>query len=376
MGNRKVLPLLEPIELKAKIQAWGRELGFEKLGVSDIDLKLDEARFGAWLSKGFGADMAYLDKHGTKRFRPDELVSGSCSVICARLNYLPTDVQTVRVLRNPNKAYISRYALGRDYHKVMRKKLQKLADRIAQCIGPFGYRVFSDSAPVLEKALARKAGLGWVGKHSLILDRAAGSWFFLGEIYTDLLLPVDEPVEPACGNCQACMKVCPTQAIVAPYELDARRCISYLTIENKGSIPQALRPLIGNRVFGCDDCQLMCPWNKYAQRSELSDFTPRHELDECDLLALLAWRETEYLEYTRGSALRRVGYWGWVRNLSVAVGNAPKSVALVDKLREKLAEESLPEWLREHLDWAIKQQTCHHKKPKEVSQNKVYKLRS
>jgi len=297
-----------------------------------------------------------MESHGTRRSRPQELQPGTLRVISARLDYLPDQAaDTAAVLRDPSLGFISRYALGRDYHKVMRGRLQKLAERIEARAGRFQYRAFSDSAPVLEKALAEKAGLGWIGKHTNLIDKQTGSWFFLGELYTDLPLPVDTPSENHCGTCRACIDVCPTQAIVAPYELDARRCISYLTIELRGSIPLELRPLIGNRIYGCDDCQLVCPWNRFARPTGEADFSPRHELDAPELIRLFSWTEEEFLKYTEGSAIRRIGYECWLRNIAVALGNAPTDETIVAALKMRLEHPS--ELVREHVQWALARHT-------------------
>jgi len=296
-----------------------------------------------------------MARHGTKRSRPRDLAPGTARVIAARMDYAPPGIDDAwDVLSDDGRAYISRYALGRDYHKVLRHRLQKLADRIAEATGPFGHRVFTDSAPVLEKALARDAGLGWIGKHTLLLSREAGSWFFLGEIYTDLPLPLDEAATAHCGTCTRCIDICPTQAIVAPYRLDARRCISYLTIELRGSIPEDLRPLIGNRVFGCDDCQLICPWNKFASIATEADFAPRHGLDSAELVDLFAWSEAEFLERTAGMAIRRTGYEGWLRNIAVALGNARHSETVMQALHAR-ADDASPV-VREHVAWALAEQ--------------------
>jgi epoxyqueuosine reductase len=296
--------------------------------------------------------MQYMESHGTRRSRPQEMQPGTLRVISARLDYLPgraADSETV--LRDPQRGFVSRYALGRDYHKVLRARLQKLATRIESRVGPFRYRAFCDSAPVLEKALAEKAGLGWIGKHTNLIDKQAGSWFFLGELYTDLPLPVDAPAENHCGTCHACLDVCPTQAIVAPYELDARRCISYLTIELRGAIPEELRPLIGNRIYGCDDCQLVCPWNRFARPTNESGFAPRHGLDAPELIGLFSWTEEEFLKNTEGSAIRRIGHECWLRNIAVALGNATTSTAVVSALKMRLDHPS--ELVREHVGWAL-----------------------
>lgn len=345
----------ELAELRRNILDWGQDLGFQKLGIADIDLVEHEARLQAWLARGFHGEMGYMERHGTRRSRPGELVPGTVRAICARMDYLPPDVcDAMALLDRPETGVVSRYALGRDYHKVLRRRLQQLATRIEQAIGPFGYRVFVDSAPVLEKALAEKAGLGWIGKHSNLLDRRAGSWFFLGEIYTDLPLPVDQPVAEHCGACTRCLDLCPTGAIVAPYEVDARRCISYLTIELRGSIPEPLRPLMGNRIYGCDDCQAVCPWNRFAQSTEEADFLPRQGLDAPALRELFAWKEAEFLDRTAGSPIRRIGHACWLRNIAVALGNAPPSAANVAALQARLDHPS--ELVREHVAWALARQ--------------------
>jgi epoxyqueuosine reductase len=337
------------------IQAWGRELGFAEVGVSDADLGAEEARLLAWLDAGRHGEMDYMARHGIRRARPPMLVPGTVRIITARLDYLPSGAKGASdVLTDSRKAYISRYALGRDYHKVLRSKLQRLADRVTEAVGEFRYRVFTDSAPVLEVALAAKSGLGWRGKHTLLLTRDAGSFFFLGEIYTDLPLPVTSAVSEHCGTCHACLDACPTGAIVAPYELDARRCISYLTIELKGSIPAALRPLIGNRVYGCDDCQWVCPWNKYAQVSAEPDFAVRQGLDDIALVALFAWSEAEFNQRMEGSAIRRIGYECWLRNLAVGLGNAEHDETIVAALRARADDRSA--LVREHVAWALAQQ--------------------
>ncbi len=341
--------------LSADIRTWGRELGFAEIGIADTELSVEEARLVAWLDAGRHGEMDYMARHGVRRARPAELVPGTLRVITARLDYLPSDARDGdAVLAETHKAYISRYALGRDYHKVLRDRLQRLAERITAAVGEFRYRVFTDSAPVLEVALAAKAGLGWRGKHTLLLTREAGSFFFLGEIYTDLPLPVTPAATAHCGSCRACLDVCPTGAIVAPYELDARRCISYLTIELKGSIPERLRPMIGNRVYGCDDCQLVCPWNKYAQASPEPDFAVRNGLDDTDLVTLFAWSASEFDERLRGSAIRRIGYERWLRNLAVGLGNARYDAALVAALATRRDDPS--PLVREHVAWALAEQ--------------------
>lgn len=340
--------------LAAAIKAWGRELGFGAVGVADCDLAIAEKRLADWLAKGFHGEMDYMARHGTRRSRPQELVPGTLRVISVRLDYqhqADAGAEAWGVIADADKAYIARYALGRDYHKVLRGRLQTLADRIQAEVGVFGHRVFVDSAPVMEVEIATRAGLGWRGKHTLLLSREAGSLFFLGEIYTDLPLPIDVPLAEHCGSCTKCMDVCPTQAIVGPRELDARRCISYLTIELKGSIPVALRPLIGNRVYGCDDCQLVCPWNKYAQVSAEPDFRVRHGLDNAQLADLFAWTEREFLERTAGSAIHRIGYERWSRNLAVGLGNAPSGEVTLRALRSR--EEDPSALVREHVAWAL-----------------------
>jgi len=348
-------------QLARDIKRWGGELGFQQTGISDTALSAEESRLQEWLDRGFHGEMDYMVRHGTARSRPAELVPGTLRVISARLNYLPPQARdSWQVMDEPEAAYISRYALGRDYHKVMRNRLQRVADRLAQAVGPFGHRVFTDSAPVLEVELASKSGIGWRGKHTLALHREGGSMFFLGEIYVDLPLPITEPVPSHCGSCSACIDVCPTQAIVAPYRLDARRCISYLTIEHDGPIPVELRAAMGNRIYGCDDCQLACPWNKYAQRATLPDFDARAPLDGASLVELWRWDEAEFLRRTEGSAIRRIGHARWRRNLAVAMGNALRagvSAEHGEALREALQREREPAdaLLREHIDWALAQ---------------------
>jgi epoxyqueuosine reductase len=344
----------ELIRLANDIKRWGQELGFAQLGICDTQLEEHEARLLAWLENKFHGSMAYMERHGTRRSRPGELIPGTVRVISVRMNYLSGQATSAaELMERPEKALISRYALGRDYHKVMRKRLQKLCDRIEQETGEFGYRVFVDSAPVLEKALAQKAGLGWIGKHSNLLNRESGSWFFLGEIYTDLPLPTDQPVKNHCGDCVRCIELCPTGAIVGPYQVDARKCISYLTIESRDSIPVELRPLMGNRIFGCDDCQVACPWNRFAKLSEEPDFVPREGLDSDDLLRLFAWSEEEFLQHTEGSAIRRTGYIGWLRNIAVALGNAPCSKKVTSALQA--ASQHPSDLVREHVNWALGQ---------------------
>ena len=341
--------------LASDIRTWGLELGFGEIGIADTGLEAEEARLLAWLNAGRHGEMDYMARHGLRRARPAELVPGTLRVITARLDYLaPEACDAATTLAKPSKAYVSRYALGRDYHKVLRRKLGRLATRIADTVGDFSYRVFTDSAPVLEVALAAKSGLGWRGKHTLLLTRDAGSFFFLGEIYTDLPLPVSSATSAHCGSCSACIDACPTGAIVAAYELDARRCISYLTIELKGSIPEALRPLIGNRVYGCDDCQLACPWNKYAKAAGEGDFAVRNGLDDADLVALFEWTQDEFERRMEGSAIRRIGYARWLRNIAVGLGNANYDDAIIAALAARRDDPS--PIVREHVAWALVQQ--------------------
>lgn len=338
--------------LAQDIKRWGRELGFQQLGISDTHLQEAEAHLLKWLDAGRHGRMDYMQRHGSKRSHPAELEPGTVSVISVRMDYLPAEEASPEsILAQADKAYISRYALGRDYHKVLRQRLQKLATRIERSTGQFGYRVFTDSAPVLEKALAEKAGLGWIGKHSNLLAEQTGSWFFLGEIYTDLPLPTDSKSSNHCGSCNACIEACPTKAIVAPYQVDARLCISYLTIELRESIPLELRSLMGNRIYGCDDCQLACPWNRFAQATPETDFLPRHELDSATLMDLFSWGEEEFLRRTEGSAIRRIGYECWLRNIAVALGNGPGSKDVIAALQEKAGHSSA--LVREHAQWAL-----------------------
>ena len=337
--------------LATLIKQWGRELGFQQVGIADLNIAEHAAHLREWLEQRYHGEMEYMERHANLRREPQALVPGTLRVISLRLDYLPEDTQMVSVLQNPQQAYVSRYALGRDYHKLIRRRLQQLADQIQQHIGNFGYRAFVDSAPVLERAFAEKAGLGWIGKNTMLINKRAGSWFFLGELFTDLPLPVDAKAEFHCGTCTACLDVCPTGAFVGPQLLDARRCISYLTIELRGSIPIELRPLIGNRVFGCDDCQLCCPWNKFAAPSKEADFTPRHRLERAELVELFNWSEEEFLRYTEGSPIRRIGYECWLRNLAVALGNAPTSGTVVAALRARVTHTS--KLVREHVDWAL-----------------------
>ena len=345
---------LDLVALTASIRQWAAELGFQQLGITDTELVEDAARLDAYLAAGYHGEMAYMASHGTMRSRPAELVPGTLRVISVRMDYLPEDTRMAQMLAQPEQAYISRYALGRDYHKLIRKRLQQLAEKITAAIGPFGYRAFVDSAPVMEKPLARKAGLGWMGKNTLILNRKAGSWFFLGELFVDLPLPVDAPQDrDHCGKCSACLDVCPTQAFVGERVLDARRCISYLTIELKGAIPVELRSLMGNRVFGCDDCQLVCPWNRFAKATQEDDFKPRHDLDNVTLAQLFMWTEEQFLKRTQGSPMRRTGYERWLRNIAVGLGNAPSTIPVLEALKARLDDPS--ELVQEHVRWALQQ---------------------
>ena len=338
--------------LAPRLRALAQEAGFQHFGVAGIELDADEVHLRDWLAKGLHGSMGWMAHHGDKRSRPDELLPGTLRVISVGLDYgRRDDAEAWQTLAAGERAYVARYALGRDYHKLMRQRLQKLAERIAAEIGPFGYRVFVDSAPVLERALARNAGLGWIGKHTCLIDRDGGSWFFLGEIYVDLPLPVDPPATAHCGTCTRCIEVCPTQAIVAPYRLDARRCISYLTIEHDGPIPEELRVPMGNRIFGCDDCQLVCPWNKFAKRSDEPDFRARNNLDQATLAELFAWTEEEFLRRTEGTAIRRSGHERWLRNIAVALGNAPTSPEVVVALESRRGHDSA--LVREHVAWAL-----------------------
>lgn len=342
---------IDPATLAARIKALALEHGFQRCGISGIELGADEAHLLDWLHKGLHGDMQWMARHGRKRARPSELLPGTLRVISVRLDYGRDPQQAWDTLADGNRAYVARYALGRDYHKLMRNRLQRMANAVQALIGPFGHRVFVDSAPVLERALARNAGLGWIGKHTCLIDKDAGSWFFLGEIYVDLPLPIDAPTGEHCGSCTRCIDICPTAAIIAPHRLDARRCISYLTIEHEGSIDEELRPLIGNRIFGCDDCQLICPWNKFAQISAEPDFAPRNRLDEASLIELFGWDEATFLQRTEGSAIRRSGWKRWLRNIAVALGNAPGSDAVIAALRSRLDIDDA--MVREHVLWAL-----------------------
>ena len=350
------------MELEERIKRWGRELGFDAIAVAGIDLAEDEARLVEWLGRGWHGEMEYMERHGTRRARPAELVPGTLSVITARLNYTAAEARdTQAVLDDPESAFVARYALGRDYHKVLRAKLQALADRMTAELGSFHYRVFTDTAPVMEVSLATMGGLGWRGKHTLLLSRDAGSMFFLGELFVSLDLARDEPTSAHCGTCEKCIEVCPTQAIVAPYQLDARRCVSYLTIEHHGPIPEELRPLMGNRIYGCDDCQLVCPWNKYARAANDPDFAVRNALDRASLVELFAWTEEEFMRRFEGSAIRRIGHERWLRNIAVALGNAATSVEVVDALQSRAGHPSA--LVREHVSWAL----ARHATPRRTS---------
>ena len=341
------------IELARLIKEWGLALGFQQVGICDTDLAAHESVLQAWLDNQYHGDMEWMARHGSLRARPHELLPGTLRVISVRMNYLPANAAFARTLKNPRLGYVSRYALGRDYHKVLRHRLQQLGNKIREWCQEVQFRPFVDSAPLMERPLAAKAGIGWVGKHSLILNREAGSWFFLGELLINLPLPVDQPQQDGCGRCVACMTACPTGAIVAPYTVDARRCISYLTIELQGEIPEDLRPLIGNRIYGCDDCQLICPWNRFSALTDEKDFSPRAALHSPELLELYKWDETTFLRATEGSPIRRIGHWRWLRNIAVALGNAPYEESIVSCLQESLGNDAL---LDKHITWAIERQ--------------------
>ncbi|MEL0639914.1 tRNA epoxyqueuosine(34) reductase QueG [Pseudoalteromonas aliena] len=342
-------------KLALQIKNWGQELGFSEVGITDVDLSKHETQLQRWLDSGYHGSMDYMAAHGMKRARPAELVPGTQRVISVKMNYLPPDAGFAKTLKNKEKAYISRYALGRDYHKLMRNRLKKLGQKIEQEIGEYGFRPFVDSAPVLERQLAEKAGLGWRGKHSLLINQEAGSWFFLGELFIDLPLPIDaENTFEGCGKCVACITLCPTGAIVEPYVVDARKCISYLTIEHQGPIPEQYRSLLGNRVYGCDDCQLVCPWNRYGQITDENDFHPRIQLKDKDLLELFAWDEPTFLKNTEGSPIRRIGHERWLRNLAIGLGNAEFSPAIIHALQDK--SQICSKLVLEHIEWALDQQ--------------------
>jgi epoxyqueuosine reductase len=341
-------------KLCSQIKIWGRELGFQQVGISDADPGKHREYLDNWLSKNHHGEMSYMQRHAQLRKEPQSLLQGTMRVISLRMDYLPADIQTVSVLQNSSTAYISRYALGRDYHKLIRRRLQLLANQISSHCGEIGYRAFVDSAPVLERAFAEKAGLGWIGKNTMLINSKTGSWFFLGELFTTLPLPVDTPATNHCGSCTACLVHCPTNAFIGPNQLDARRCISYLTIELRGSIPIELRPLIGNRIFGCDDCQLCCPWNKFSSPTKELDFTPRHQLDRAKLIDLFKWTEEEFNNRTLGSPIRRIGYDCWLRNIAVALGNAKPFQGIIGILKSRQHHPS--ELVREHVEWALAQQ--------------------
>jgi len=341
-------------KLATEIKSFAKQLGFQAAGITTPDLSRYEEKYEQWLNQEYHGEMAYMSKHGKKRTRPVQLIPEVKSIISVRLDYMPKhSANPFEVLNQSDVAYVSRYALGRDYHKLIRKKLQRLAERIQTRVDTVHYRAFVDSAPVIEKPIAEKAGLGWIAKHTNLVNKEEGSWFFLGELYTDIDLPSDEPAADHCGHCTRCIDVCPTQAIVAPYQLDARLCISYLTIEFQGSIPVELRPQLGNRIYGCDDCQLVCPWNRFAQFTEETDFHPRHNLDSSKLITLFAWNETEFLSRTEGSAIRRIGHELWLRNIAVALGNASTSPEVIAALRKR--KEHPSELIKEHVDWALAQ---------------------
>jgi len=342
-------------QLAQQIKLWGQQLGFSEVGITDIDLTKHEAQLQRWLDAGYHGSMDYMAAHGMQRARPSELVPGTQRVISVKMNYLPPDSGFAKNLKNNEKAYISRYALGRDYHKLMRNRLKQLGKKIEQQVGDYGFRPFVDSAPVLERQLAEKAGLGWRGKHSLLINKEAGSWFFLGELFVDLPLPIDnENTFEGCGKCVACITLCPTGAIVEPYVVDARKCISYLTIEHQGAIPEQYRALMGNRIYGCDDCQLVCPWNRYGKITDEADFHPRTQLKNKDLLALFAWDETTFLKNTEGSPIRRIGHERWLRNIAVGLGNADFSPAIIAALEDK--RQAVSDLVGEHINWALAQQ--------------------
>ena len=346
-------PNLDLVALAAEIKQWGQELGFQQLAITDIDLSDYAPHLQRWIASNYHGDMSYMAEREELRCHPDKLHPGTQRVICARMDYAKQTDNSLQPLEESETAYVSRYARGRDYHKLIRKRLQQLANRIEGKVGAFGYRAFVDSAPVLERALAEKSGLGWIGKNTMLINRSAGSWFFLGELYTDLPLPVDEAEEPHCGSCRACLDICPTNAFVDANLLDARRCISYLTIELRDSIPEEFRKAMGNRVFGCDDCQLICPWNKFTHLSNEPDFSPRHNLDSAGLVTLFKWSEEEFLEHTAGSAIRRIGYECWLRNLAIGLGNAESSPEIIAALEARREHRS--KLVREHVQWALAQ---------------------
>jgi epoxyqueuosine reductase len=347
------MPALNFSQLAHDIKSWGLDLGFQQIAITDVDLSDYESLLSTWIENGYHGAMSYMAENHEKRCHPERLIPGTCRVICARMDYALDKENSLAPMSEQGKAYISRYARGRDYHKLIRKRLQKLASKIEAVAGPFGYRAFVDSAPVLERALAEKSGLGWIGKNTMLINKQAGSWFFLGELFTDLPLPIDKPDSDHCGTCQACLDICPTQALVEPNLLDASRCISYLTIELRSAIPEEFRKPMGNRIFGCDDCQLVCPWNKFTKISEEKDFTPRHQLDDAELLELFKWSEQEFLEKTTGSAIKRIGYECWLRNIAVALGNAVSSEKIIAALQEMVDHPSA--MVKEHVAWALQQ---------------------
>ena len=339
--------------IAADIKKWGVELGFQQVSFADIDLSKYEHHLKDWIDRNYHGAMSYMAENHDKRCHPEQLVPGTIRVVCVRMDYALDSKDSLESMENTGKAYVSRYARGRDYHKLIRKRLQKLARRIQDVVGPFGYRAFVDSAPVLERALAEKSGMGWIGKNTMLINKQAGSWFFLGELFTDLPLPVDEKVSDHCGSCSACLDICPTNAFIKPNLLDATRCISYLTIELRTSIPVEFRKPMGNRIYGCDDCQIVCPWNKFSKPTDEKDFTPRHNLDDAQLVDLFAWSEREFLKRTEGSAIRRIGYDCWLRNIAVALGNAPSSKEIVGALQSRL--NNVPDMVNEHIEWALLQ---------------------
>lgn len=341
-------------QLTRNIKQWGKELGFQEVRISDCDLTEDVKHLERWIERGFHGSMSYMANNIDKRAKPENLHPGTIRIISVRLDYIPQGDRSKSLITKPKKAFVARYALGRDYHKVIKAKLKKLAEKINLQVDQHQYRAFVDSAPIMERAIAAKAGLGWIGKNTMLINRQAGSYFFLGELFTNIPLPVDNKTTSHCGSCSACISICPTKAIVAPYQLDARKCISYLTIESKTSIPTSLRPLMGNRIFGCDDCQLICPWNKFAKPTDEKDFKPRHNLESTDLIKLFLWSEEAFLKNTEGSAIRRTGYNGWLRNIAVALGNAPRCQDTLNALRSRLSIDN--DMVKEHIEWAIRQQ--------------------
>ncbi len=359
MSDSEKLP--QPVDVVDKqtlvqtIKKLAQDYGFQQAGISQLNVTEAYTQLEQWLAKNYHGEMAYMARNTEMRADPAQLVPNTLSIISLRMDYLVDVTDAEHVMNNPEQGFISRYALGRDYHKLIRKRLQSLAKHIEQLIGPFGYRVFTDSAPVLEKAIAKNAGLGWIGKHSNLINQKAGSWFFLGEIFVDLALPADNPVKEHCGKCTDCIDICPTQAIIAPYQVDARRCISYLTIELKGSIPEELRPMMGNRIYGCDDCQLTCPWNRFAHYTAEQDFLPRHGFDAPQLVELFLWEEDEFLKKTEGSPIRRIGHERWLRNIAVALGNGPKTDETIQALQHRSTHASA--LVNEHVQWALKRKT-------------------